>query len=141
MDERRAELKRLRKAAKKARRRSVSPWKGLGIFFLLLAILLSGVVALVKMPGAAVTECPFADALLAGESAVYSAWDLLVNKVCPAYVGKVDFPELTVLVVTAALWLLFILCLALWIRGKKKWKKTEEFLNYRTMKNVLREEK
>lgn len=38
-------------------------------------------------------------------------------------------------------WVLFAGVLALWIRGKKNWKKTEEYLAYRTMKNALKTEK
>ena len=44
-------------------------------------------------------------------------------------------------IIMIVLWIFFIPCLALWIRGKKKWKKTEEYLNYRTMKNALNAEK
>ena len=36
---------------------------------------------------------------------------------------------------------LFIFFAVMWIRGKKAWKKTEGYLNYRTMKNTLKEEK
>ena len=43
--------------------------------------------------------------------------------------------------VMAVLWGLFILCLVLWILGAKKWKKTQEYLNYKTMKTALKEEK
>ena len=50
------------------------------------------------------------------------------------------------LVVTArtiaiVLWVLFAGALALWILGKKRWKKTEVYLNYKTLKNTLKEEK
>ncbi len=47
----------------------------------------------------------------------------------------------TVRIAMIVLWVLFIPCLALWILGKNKWKKTEEYLNYRTMKTALKEEK
>ena len=38
-------------------------------------------------------------------------------------------------------WVLFAGVLALWILGKNKWKKTEAYLNYKTMKNALKAEK
>lgn len=47
----------------------------------------------------------------------------------------------TVRVIMIVLWVLLIPCLVLWVRGKNKWKKTEEYLNYKTMKNVLKAEK
>ena len=47
----------------------------------------------------------------------------------------------TVRTVMIILWVLFAATLALWILGKKKWKKTEAYLNYQTMKNALKAEK
>ena len=47
----------------------------------------------------------------------------------------------TVRGVMIVMWVLFAGALALWIMGKRKWKKTEAYLNYRTMKNALKEEK
>ena len=47
----------------------------------------------------------------------------------------------TVRAVMIVLWVLFVPGLVLWILGKNKWKKTEEYLNYRTMKNALAAEK
>jgi beta-glucosidase len=38
-------------------------------------------------------------------------------------------------------WVLFAGALVLWIRGKNKWKKTEAYLDYQTMKNALKAEK
>ena len=35
----------------------------------------------------------------------------------------------------------YVFFAVMWARGKKKWKKTESYLNYRTMKNTLKEEK
>ena len=39
------------------------------------------------------------------------------------------------------MWALFIPCAIMWGRGKKKWKKSEEYLAYRTMKNAMKGEK
>ena len=49
MDERKAELKQLKKACKKAKRRKVTLWKTLGIFFLVFAIIFSAASVVVKM--------------------------------------------------------------------------------------------
>ena len=49
MDERKAELKQLKKACKKAKRRNVTLWKTLGIFFLVFAIIFSAASVVVKM--------------------------------------------------------------------------------------------
>ena len=44
-------------------------------------------------------------------------------------------------VAMVVMWLLFAGCLVMWILGKKKWKKTEAYLNYKTMRNTLKQEK
>ena len=49
MDERKAELKRLKKACKKAKRRTVTLWKSFGIFFLVFAIVFSAATVVVGM--------------------------------------------------------------------------------------------
>ena len=38
------------------------------------------------------------------------------------------------LIAGIVMWVLFIPCLVMWIRGKKKWKQTEEYQNYKAMK-------
>ena len=47
----------------------------------------------------------------------------------------------TIRTVMIVLWVLFAGALVMWIFGKKKWKKTEAYLDYRTMKNTLKQEK
>ena len=47
----------------------------------------------------------------------------------------------TIRTVMIVLWVLFAGALVMWILGKKKWKKTEAYLDYRTMKNTLKQEK
>ncbi len=46
-----------------------------------------------------------------------------------------------VLASAIVLWVLFAGALVLWIMGKKKWKKTEAYLDYKTMKNTIKQEK
>ncbi len=38
-------------------------------------------------------------------------------------------------------WILFAAALALWVNGKNKWKQTEAYLDYKTMKKALKDEK
>ena len=53
-----------------------------------------------------------------------------------------ELPLVTgVRVAMIVMWLLFAGCLVMWILGKKKWKKSEGYLNYKTMKNTLKQEK
>lgn len=47
----------------------------------------------------------------------------------------------TARIVMIVLWVLHVGAVILWIRGKNKWKKTEAYLNYKTMKNALKAEK
>ena len=47
----------------------------------------------------------------------------------------------TVRTAMIVVWVLFAGALVLWIRGKNKWKKTEAYLDYQTMKNALKAEK
>ena len=56
---------------------------------------------------------------------------------------KATTPKVITLVRTIAIitGVLFVAMLVLWIRGKGKWKRTEAYLNYRTMKNSLKAEK
>ena len=42
---------------------------------------------------------------------------------------------------TIVVWLLFAAALVLWVLGKNKWKKTEAYLNYKTMKRAVKAEK
>jgi len=45
------------------------------------------------------------------------------------------------LTATVVLWALYLVMLALWIRGKKKWKKSEAYLDYKTLKSTIKQEK
>ena len=44
-------------------------------------------------------------------------------------------------VVTAVLWVLGGIGIVFWVRGSRRYKKTEEFLNYRTLRQTIRDEK
>ena len=43
--------------------------------------------------------------------------------------------------IAAGLWVLTLLFVTLWIRGKKKWKRTPAYLDYKTIRNVMKLEK
>ena len=47
----------------------------------------------------------------------------------------------TAYVITAVLWVLGIAAVVLWVLANRKFKKTEAYLNYRTMKQAIRDEK
>ena len=47
----------------------------------------------------------------------------------------------TVRTAMIVVWVLFAGALVMWILGKKKWKKTEAYLDYKTLKNTLKQEK
>lgn len=73
---------------------------------------------------------------------------VLVNSAAMNGIGpdsgiRVTVPQAVLLIpaVALGLWILFIPMLILWVRGKKKWKKTPAYLNYRTLKKTLKAEK
>lgn len=99
MDDRKLQLKQLKKTANKIKRKYVTAWKVMAFLFLFAAVALS-------------VEHVF-----------------------------VKFLPCMTLYVIAGLLLLFLITLIPWGVGKKKWKKTVEYLDYRTMKNTLRQEK
>lgn len=103
MDERKAELKRLKKISNKAKHRYFTVWKVLGIIALSLAAVL----------------------VLGGLAARYIAWP---------YFGHI-------FLLAAIKLVLHLITLIPWSAGKKRWKKSEEYLNYRTMKRAVRDEK
>lgn len=45
------------------------------------------------------------------------------------------------LAAAAGMWVLFIPVVILWIRGRRKWKKSRAYLNYRTLKKTIKAEK
>lgn len=53
-----------------------------------------------------------------------------------------QLPLVTVCFAVAALcWALFAVLGVMWLRGSRKWKKTVEYLDYKTLKNTLKQEK
>ena len=53
-----------------------------------------------------------------------------------------QLPLVTILIVAAVLfWLLHIGSVIMWVRGKKNWKKSQEYLDYKTLRQTIKEEK
>ena len=66
-----------------------------------------------------------------------------MNGIGPDTIVHAKAPAI-VTMVTALAWItggLFVLFTVFWVRGVRKWKKTDEYLNYRTLKQAIRDEK
>ena len=130
MDDRKLQLKQLKKASKREKRRHVTFWKFLAVLLLILAVLSTVAVAvliafeeILKM--VEICEClavvrPYMDEALAVRRLIPDNWAALA---------------------AAVLWVLYLIAAILHSYGKKKWKKTEAYLDYMTMKNTLKQEK
>jgi beta-glucosidase len=64
-----------------------------------------------------------------------------MNGIGPNTTIKVHPLPLVTTLLTAAivLWVLFILMLIFWIKGKKAWKKSPEYLDLKTLKNISKQ--
>lgn len=140
MDERKIRLKQLKKDCKKAKRKYFGGWKAVGVILLAIALLLT-VACVIVLPGMG--------GLSIGNTVVIPEDVRLISAVSDL-VG-VDLRELilpyaqqvlmALQIGTVAAWVLFLLTLIPKGRGKKKWKKSEQYLDYRTLKNTLQQEK
>ena len=123
MDERKLRLKQLKKASRKENCRYTALWKTLCVLLLLLALVAAVAVLAVKLP-----ELP----------GITSLWTLVGEAPVKPLIMSLELP---LMAVAAALWVLHIVTAALCCAGRKKWKKTESYLDYRTLKNTLKQEK
>jgi len=66
-----------------------------------------------------------------------------MNGIGPETTIKVKTLPLVVIVwvATPLMWVAAVVAIICWSRGKKRWKKTEEYLNYKTLRNTIKEEK
>lgn len=136
MDERKAQLKQLKKACKKAKGKTVTGWKTLSVFLLVVAVVFSLSTVAVK-----ISE-DTAAAFLGGNLYIKQFFTFCkenLNSVINS--SAIMKSNELLLMVTVIAWVLFAGTLILWILGKNKWKKTDEYLNYRTLKNALNAEK
>lgn len=148
MDERKLRLKQLKKASKKAKRKYVTLWKTLGVLFLVCAIILSvstGVVKLFDNAGADMVGDSFLGSFVSAmQEAYHHAMHALTNSFAMYGIGldATGMPLFaTLLAAAVVLWVLYTIMLVLWIRGKKKWKKSEAYLDYKTLKSTMKQEK
>ena len=130
MDERKLRLKQLKKERKKEKRRYVTLWKFFAVLFLILAILFSAAIVAVKL---------FSETAVA--AAVGKIWDVIAEKcrICAQFCPSAENAVMGI--AAAVLWVLHIVAAALWSRGKKKWKKSDAYLSYKTLKSTIKQEK
>lgn len=123
MDDRKLRLKQLKKDCAKEKRNHLAVPGFLAVFFFALAIIVTAAVLMVKLPGQPLTE---------------RFWELVgENPVKPLLEANVFF----LMIGAAALWGVHLLFGILKAAAKGKWKKTEAYLDYRTLKNTLNQEK
>ena len=146
MDERKAQLKTLKKAYNQDKRKYVTLWKVLGILLLVLAILFGVVTVLLTVDNLVadrllkiLPELPRGGASAAIVSAVRQAAGYMGFEI-----GVAEHPLLWSAIwglASTAFLLLFIIVLPMWGRGVRKFRKTRGYLDYKTMKKACREEK
>ena len=114
MDERKQEVRRLRVTGKRIKRKYVMAWKTLAIIMMVLA--------LIFVPQS------LAPQLCSNIAQVFAGWDEgAMLWLCRS--------------IAAASLVLFAVFAVLWGRGKRKWQKTQEYLEYQTLKRTLKAEK
>ena len=118
MDQRKEELKRLKKIYNRKRRKCVGIWKAFAVVFLLIALVAAFVQFVPLLPAVILV---LALPAFVGDFLVAYAW------IIPVSLGA-----------SGVLFLMFAI-LALW--GKGKLRRSKEFLDYRTMKTILKAKK
>ena len=114
MDERKQEVKRLRVTGKRIKRKYVTAWKTLAIIMMVLALLF--------------VPQSLAPQLCSSIAQVFARWDEgALLWLCRG--------------IAAASLVLLAVFAGLWGRGKRKWQKTQEYLEYQTLKRTLKAEK
>lgn len=142
MDDRKLRLKELKKDSKKVKGKYVTGWKTVAIVFLVLAILLTLACVLI-LP--TVGEIALPDGQVLFELTKHTLM-ATVSTAVGVDLGGLIAPYAPVLsfylpIGAVGAWLVFFVILIPWGAGKKKWKKSEQYLDYRTMKNTLKQEK
>lgn len=123
MDERKSRLKQLKRDCKKEKRRHTALPGFFGVFFFVLAAIGTAAVLTVTMPELA---------------AVVRLWE---------YVGEdpvkplLEANLLPLMIGAGVLWGAYLIFCIWKASRRKKWKRTPEYLDYRTMKNTVRQEK
>ncbi len=118
MDPRKEQLKYLKKEYRRKKRHAVTPWKILTVFGFICAAVLAA-------------------------AGAYPFYEQAVVQLYPA-AGNVVITDQTLLVVRAAALVSLVVGVSaaiMWGNGKKRLKRSEAFLNWRTMKEALRAER
>ena len=123
MDDRKIRLKQLKKDCKREKRKHTAALGFFAVLFFILAVIVTAAVLAVKLP-----EQPV----------VMRLWELVgENPIKPLLEANGQL----LLIGAAALWAIHLLFGFLKSGGRKKWKKTEAYLDYRTLRNTLNQEK
>ncbi len=138
MDDRKEVLKNLKKERKMAKREHFTRWKVLAVLVLVIALLCAVTVAVEKLQD----KEPIADATeqirdLVREAETHLGLDLSGVRL---WWQDGRLAILCNLVALTSL-VLFAVFAALWGRGKRKWKRSDAYLDYKTMKVTLKAEK
>ena len=123
MDQRKQELKRLKKASGRARRKKTALWKTLALISLMAGLLYAGASLF--------------------ETAVFAP---AVRQWCQETLGitlGTLQPQLIQMfwLLSGLFGLLFLGLLIPWCRGNRRWKRSREYLDYQTLKRTLQAEK
>lgn len=121
MDHRREELKVLKKASQKVKRKKTAVWKTIAVISLIFTLLLAPASLVVSV---------FDGAL----SALFGDSFRLVTGMIGAASGLIRL-------VVGILVVIFAVFLILWVRGERQWKRSQEYLDYKTLKTALELEK
>jgi len=136
MDRRKEELKSLRKAYRRERRRATAFWKCLSVLSFLLCLVIAPGCIMLLLPGSSAANW------------VDWAVQFVVSQITGASSLSVYGALHTFLAVNARLiWitlgivaLVFTAALIMWIAGSRKLKRNDAFLSYRTLRDALKEE-
>jgi len=145
MDERKAQLKMLKKAYHRDKRTCVTLWKTLSVVFLVLAVLFGAVAVLLCISDHAATQrlWQFLPRMPALEG--YEGFLNIADRAGSLMGLEITMDEYQLCWITvfflAALGCLVLLLVALplWGRGVRKLKKTRGYLDYQTMKRAVKE--
>ena len=140
MDDRIIRLKQLKKDCKKAKRKYFGGWKAVGMILFALALLLTAA-SVIVLPGMGNVSIGNT-VIVSRDTRLISAVGNLVGMDLRELILPYAQPVLMTLQIgTVAAWILFLLTLIPKSKGKKQWKKSEQYLDYRTLKNTLQQEK
>ncbi len=138
MDNRKEVLKSLKKERKMARREHYTRWKALAILVLVISLVCALTVAVGELQDAE----PFSLGIEKALELLRQAETELGLDLSGARLWWQD-GRIGIICSVAALvcFVLFVVFAVLWSRGKRKWKRSDAYLDYRTMKVTLKAEK